>query len=128
MWQARAICALAEHFQQGKLSDRLLLDPAQTPEQVAALLTAVKGIGPWSANMFQMFSLQHPDVLPLGDLGVRKGAAKAFGLRGSGKAGVPDEKKDRDALLAAFEPYRPFRSLAAWYMWRVEDTPSFLDD
>ena len=75
-----------------------------------------------------MFSLHRPDCFPTGDLGVRNGLARAFGVRGSGKNGALDEKKDKEKLLAAFEPYKPYRSIASWYMWRVVDTPSFMDD
>ena len=78
--------------------------------------------------MYQMFELHLPDVFPSGDLGVRNGMQIAFGLRGSGKNGSLDEKKDLEKLLAAMEPYRPYRSLVAWYMWRLVETPSFMED
>jgi 3-methyladenine DNA glycosylase/8-oxoguanine DNA glycosylase len=79
------VCA---HPIPGKLSDAILLDPALLAEELSTRLLAVKGIGPWSANMYQMFSLQIPDVFPVGDLGIRTGVAKAFGLKGSGKNGA----------------------------------------
>jgi len=126
--KANAISALATHYENGELSDAALCDPALSEAQLSAKLTAVSGIGPWSVNMFSMFFLQRPDVFPTGDLGVRNGVASAFCLRGSGKKGGLDEKKDRERLLAAFAPYEPFRSVASWYMWRVVETPSFLED
>ena len=75
--------------------------------------------------MFLLFHAQRPDVLPLGDFGVRKGTGRAFAMRGAGKGGVLDEKRDRDALLAAHAPYAPFRSLSAYYMWRAADTEAY---
>jgi DNA-3-methyladenine glycosylase II len=157
--KARAIVDLAQHYATGKLSDGALLDPTLSTDELAAKLLAVKGIGPWSANMYQLFSLHMPDVFPIGDLGVRNGMAIAFGLRGSGKngaasavpacsslaaekakpcrsspllhtgalasvvcAGSPDEKKDGPRLHAAMEPYRPYRSVVSWYMWKVVNT------
>jgi DNA-3-methyladenine glycosylase II len=76
---------------------------------VMECLTAVKGIGRWTAEMFLIFSLGHPDVLPVGDLGVQHAVRVAYGLRR-----MPAEKK----LLKIGEPWRPFRSVATWYLWR----------
>ena len=76
--------SLAEHVLDGELElDRL----AELPDdEVIRELTAVKGIGEWSAHMFLMFTLHRPDVLPVGDLGVRNAAMKAYGLRGAAHA------------------------------------------
>jgi DNA-3-methyladenine glycosylase II len=82
----------------------------RTDEEVAAALLPIRGIGPWSVDMFLMFALGRPDVLPVGDLGVRKGMQRHFRLRALPEA-------DKMTKLAA--PWRPFRSAAAWYMWRV---------
>jgi DNA-3-methyladenine glycosylase II len=73
--------------------------------------------------MFLLFYLERPDVLPLGDLGVRKGIAKHFGMRGSGKQGSLCQKKDFDKIVKAVEPFAPYRSLFTYYMWKVADTP-----
>ena len=78
-------------------------------EAVVERLTAVKGIGPWTAEMFLMFRLGRPDVLPVGDYGFRTGVKKAYGLKE-----LPSEKK----LLALSEPWRPHRSAATWYFWQ----------
>lgn len=59
--------------------------------------------------MFLLFHLHRPDVLPLGDLGIRKGIAKFFNTRGAGKMGSLHEKKDKEMMEALFEPYRPYR-------------------
>jgi len=99
--------SLAEHVVSGELELERLdeLDD----EQVIAELTAVKGLGVWSAHMFLMFHLQRPDVLPVGDLGVRRAIERAYAL---------------DALPAAAEmesiaqPWRPHRTLACRYLWR----------
>jgi DNA-3-methyladenine glycosylase II len=77
------------------------------------MLLPVRGIGPWSVDMFLMFALGRPDVLPVGDLGIRKGMQQHFGLRK-----LPDAAKM--TRLAA--PWRPYRSVAAWYMWRLLET------
>ena len=78
--KARAIADLAAHYSRGDLSDAILLDPSLSTDDLSAKLLAVKGVGPWSANMYQMFSLHLPDVFPTGDLGVRNGIAAAFKL------------------------------------------------
>ena len=76
-------------------------------EEVIAAITAVKGLGRWSAEMFLMFQLLRLDVWPTGDLGVRKGYALAWAVP------VPTPKQ----LDASGEAFRPFRSVAAWYCW-----------
>jgi DNA-3-methyladenine glycosylase II len=81
-------------------------------EDVIDLLTQVKGIGRWTAEMFLMFRLHRPDVLPVGDLGIVKAVQRAYGLR---KA--PDPKR----LMKIGEPWRPFRSVACWYLWASLD-------
>lgn len=104
---------LAWHVVEGKL-DFGRLD-ALSDEEVIERLTAVKGIGVWTAHMFLMFHLARPDVLPVGDLGMRNGMRIAYGLEE-----VPTPK--RAAEIG--EPWRPFRSAGAWYMWRaVEVAP-----
>lgn len=106
--KAAALKDLARHVVERKLVPARL--PAATDDEVAAMLLPVRGIGPWSVHMFLMFALARPDVLPVGDLGIRKGMQQHFGLRK-----LPDA--DRMTRLAA--PWRPYRSVAAWYMWRL---------
>lgn len=79
-------------------------------DEVVAELVAIRGIGPWTAQMFLMFTLRRPDVWPVGDLGVRTGWARAHGLPAPP---TPDE------LAEAGERFRPHRSLVAWYCWRA---------
>jgi len=82
-------------------------------EAVIEQLVVVRGIGRWTAEMFLMFTLARLDVWPVGDLGVRAGYAKAYGL-----ASMPSPKE----LDRLGERFRPYRSLAAWYCWRAAET------
>ena len=77
-------------------------------EEVIAALTRVKGIGRWTAEMFLMFRLQRPDVLPVGDLGIVKAVQRAYRLRT-----LPSPTR----LLRLGESWRPYRSVACWYLW-----------
>lgn len=81
----------------------------RTDEEVVSLLVPVRGIGVWTAEMFLIFSLGRLDVLPVDDLGLRAGVRLAYGL---------PEMPDRATLRALGEPWRPFRSVATWYLWR----------
>lgn len=88
---------------------------AMTDDEVVVALTQVKGIGRWTAEMFLMFRLHRPDVLPVGDLGIVKAVQKAYGLR---KTPTPDR------LTRIGEAWRPYRSVACWYLWRsLNNTP-----
>ncbi|MEA2485508.1 MAG: DNA-3-methyladenine glycosylase [Actinomycetota bacterium] len=82
-------------------------------EEIVTRLSAVRGIGVWTAEMFLIFHLRRLDVWPIGDLGVRKGYARAFELD------VVPSSKD---LAPLGEEFRPFRTVAAWYCWRAVDT------
>ena len=83
-----------------------------TDEEVVVSLTQVKGIGRWSAEMFLMFRLHRPDVLPVGDLGIVNATRKAYGMK---KTPTPDR------LRKIGEAWRPYRSVACWYLWRSLD-------
>ncbi|MGH9177993.1 MAG: DNA-3-methyladenine glycosylase family protein [Acidimicrobiales bacterium] len=89
----------------GRLSD----------EAIVQRLVAVRGVGPWTAQMFLIFQLARPDVWPTGDLGVRVGYGRIHGL-----AAPPTPAE----LGRIGEAYRPFRTLAAWYCWRAVDEVS----
>lgn len=78
-------------------------------ERVFDELTAVKGIGPWTAEIFLMFRLKRPDVFPVDDLGLVKATQRVYGLR---------QRPTRKRLLEMAEAWRPYRSIAAWYLWR----------
>jgi DNA-3-methyladenine glycosylase II len=79
-------------------------------EEVIESLRRIKGIGRWTAEMFLIFRLGRPDVLPVADLGIQKGMKLLFGLR-------KDPSPDRMVKLA--RPWRPYRSIACWYLWRL---------
>jgi DNA-3-methyladenine glycosylase II len=78
-------------------------------EAIVAHLTAIKGIGVWTAEMFLIFSLARPDVFPVGDLAIRSAM--------QGWLGLPEMPKPT-ACRAVAEPWRPYRSVASWYLWR----------
>lgn len=102
--------SLAEHFASGQLEDRAI---RRAPDDaVIEMVTAVKGIGRWTADMLLLFCLGRPDVLPVGDLGIQNSMRLAYGLDALPK---PDE------MAAIAEPWRPFRSAATWYLWRRGD-------
>ena len=83
-------------------------------DEVIAALTSVKGIGRWTAEMFLMFRLHRPDVLPVGDLGIVKAVQKAYRLRA-----LPTSAR----LTKIGETWRPYRSVACWYLWASLDPP-----
>jgi len=83
-------------------------------EEIVERLTVVRGIGRWTAEMFLMFRLGRPDVLPVGDYGIRKGFQRTFRTRG-----IPDPK----TVARRGERWRPFRTVASWYLWRAVDGP-----
>lgn len=102
--------SLAEHVQDGSLELHKL--GRLSDEQVIAELVAVKGIGMWTAHMFLMFHLKRPDVLPVGDLGIRKAIMLAYGL-----PKLPDAAE----MEPIAEPWRPYRTLACEFLWRSLD-------
>jgi DNA-3-methyladenine glycosylase II len=99
--------SLAEHVVSGELELERLGELGD--EEVIAELVAVKGIGLWSAHMFLMFHLERPDVLPVGDLGIRRAIERAYGL-----PELPEPLEMEQIAL----PWRPYRSLACRYLWR----------
>jgi DNA-3-methyladenine glycosylase II len=102
--------SLAEHVIEGSLElERLEELP---DEQVIAELVAVKGLGEWSAHMFLMFHLGRPDVLPVGDLGIRRAVMRVYGLRK-----LPDPGR----LEKIAKPWIPYRTLACRFLWRSLD-------
>jgi DNA-3-methyladenine glycosylase II len=80
-----------------------------TDEQVVEQLVKVKGIGRWTAEMFLIFCLGRPDVLPVGDLGLRKAIQRTYSLQD-----LPSEQVMNDIART----WRPYRSIATWYLWK----------
>ena len=80
--------------------------------EIVARLTTIRGVGPWTVEMLLMFTLGRPDVLPATDYGVRSGFARVYGLKA-----LPAPRE----ILAHGERWRPYRTAAAWYLWRAVD-------
>lgn len=108
--KAEFVRDLARHVADGLIDVRRLrrLDD----DQVVGALTRVKGIGVWSVHMFLLFGLNRPDVLPVGDLGVRRGMQRLYGL-----AEMPGPAAMESLALS----WRPYRSIGSWYMWRAAE-------
>ena len=115
--KATTIHELSDQYIQGQIRPHRFRH--MSPDEITHILTKVKGIGDWTASMFLMFSLNHPDILPIGDLGIRKGIQKLCGLEN-----LPDSK----TMLQIAEPWRPFRTAASWYLWRLLETKPDLTD
>ena len=109
----RAARDLADKALDGTVPTRRQLK-GMDDDAIIARLVQVRGIGQWSAEMMLIFQLGRPDVLPATDLGVRKG----FQLSHGGRK-LPEPKK----LLRYGERWRPYRSVASWYLWRANDLP-----
>jgi DNA-3-methyladenine glycosylase II len=109
---------LAEHIVAGHLD---FTDIEDLPDEaVAEQITRVKGLGEWSAHMFLMFQLGRPDVLPVGDYGVRNGMRLAYDL---------PEVPSPGRAVEIGAPWAPYRSVGSWYMWRaVEGIGPFVSE
>ncbi len=104
---------LALHVHEGRLD---LEDMTQVDDdEVLRRITAVKGLGDWSAHMYLMFHLGRPDVLPIGDLGVRNGMRLTYGLEAT-----PTPKQ----AIEIGARWAPYRSVGSWYMWRAAEPPA----
>ncbi|QVL33069.1 DNA-3-methyladenine glycosylase 2 family protein [Telmatocola sphagniphila] len=101
------------------LSEKVIEDPRffkrlprLTDEQIMESLLPIPGIGPWTVEMFMMFSLGRMDVLPVADLGIQKGFQKLFEL-----TELPKKKQ----MIELAEPWRPYRSVACFFLWAMQD-------
>ena len=110
------ILDLAQRVHDGTLHLEAL--DAMTDEDVITELTKVKGIGRWTAEMFLMFRLHRPDILPLGDLGIVNAMKRAYRLR---KTPTPAR------MMKIGESWRPYRSIACWYLWASLDNKPLSD-
>ncbi|KAK6950902.1 hypothetical protein Daesc_007430 [Daldinia eschscholtzii] len=120
--KAEYVQGLAEKFTNGELSAQLLLDAPY--EVVLEKLTAIRGLGRWSVEMFACFGLKRMDVFSLGDLGVQRGMAAFVGrdvakLKSKGGKWKYMSEREMQEISRRFAPYR---SVFMWYMWRVEET------
>jgi 3-methyladenine DNA glycosylase/8-oxoguanine DNA glycosylase len=109
--KAEALRDLARHALDGTIPTRARAERLSDAE-IVERLTEVRGVGRWTVEMFLIFTLGRPDVLPLDDYGVRKGFAQTFGRRI-----LPRPKE----LSGHGERWRPFRTVASWYLWRAND-------
>jgi len=100
---------LSEHYVRGTINDDVL-SGIQDVAELRSRLLPVKGIGPWTVDMFAIFHLRLADVLPVSDLGVRKGMQKIYGLKA-----LPTPKH-MDEIA---EQWKPYRTLGSWYCWRA---------
>lgn len=103
----RYVRAITDAFRGGAIDPAALA--AADDAAVSRALLPITGVGPWTVQMYLIFGLGRPDVLPTGDLGLRMGAADEFGLA------EPPTPKQLEALA---EPWRPYRTVATWYLWR----------
>ena len=83
-------------------------------KEVIECLTTIKGVGLWTSEMFLMFTLNRPDVFPVTDLGIQKGFKIFFQL---------DKIPRPEQMIKNAEPWRPYRTLASWYLWRLVEGP-----
>jgi len=98
-------------FARGMLAGEIDLDALRRApdEEVMRALTSRKGIGQWTVHMYLIFALRRPDVLPVGDLGIRVAVQRAYGF---GELPAPAE------VERVGRPWRPYASVASWYLWR----------
>lgn len=108
--KARYIRSVAEQTHSGQLAIEQLHELSD--EEIIAALTQIKGVGVWTAQMFLMFRLGRPDVLPINDLGIQKGVQLAYSLR---KLPKPDR------VQKIGKKWAPYRTVGSWYMWRLLD-------
>jgi len=102
-----AVRSIAEAFVEGAIDARRL--SRMEDEEVVAAVTQIRGVGVWTAHMLLMFSLGRADVLAVGDYGIRKAARDLYGL-----GSLPNPRE----LEAIARPWKPYRSVACWYLWR----------
>ena len=105
--KAKYVHDLAEQTNRNEIDFPALLN--MDDQQVIDVLTQVKGVGVWTVHMFLMFSLQRPNILPTGDLGIRNAVKKAYRMR---KTPTPAD------IVKRAKPWHPYCSVASWYLWR----------
>jgi DNA-3-methyladenine glycosylase II len=110
--KAAYIRDLADHIESGRISFKNFEDLSN--EEILSMLTDVKGIGEWTVHMFLMFCMGRLDVLPVGDLGIRSGIKKLYGLEE-----LPSPKQAIE--IAESNHWQPYESAASWYIWRSLD-------
>jgi len=106
--KVRYVQDLALAFQDGRVQSRRF--SKQSNEEIIAALTCIKGIGRWTVEMFLIFSLNRPDVLPVDDLGIRQSVQRWYRLSAPPSPAI---------LRTLAEPWHPYESIACWYLWKA---------
>ena len=109
------IVEIAKNFQNDSLSEPLSDNffRRSSDDEVRARLIGIKGLGPWSVDMFLLFQCHRPNILPVGDFAFRKGTAKLWGIKGD-----LCQKKDANILHDKHAPFKPYRSISSYYMYK----------
>ncbi|KAJ3008577.1 hypothetical protein HKX48_008447 [Thoreauomyces humboldtii] len=123
--KAEYLHAIADKFIDGSVSNHIL--QTLDDDEISKLLTSIRGIGQWTVSMFLMFDLRHPNILPCGDLGIRKGMSIYFSMKGTKKAGNKVYLPTPLEMTEAARIWEPWRSIASYYMWTVADTKTIGD-
>ena len=118
--KARAIRDLAEKTLDGTVPT-LIKIRRLGDEEIIERLTQVRGIGPWTVEMLLIFRLGRPDILPVSDYGVRRGFALTFGKLPKNQPLTAAMLPKPDEMMRRGEKWRPWRSVASWYLWRACD-------
>ena len=129
--KCRCIVEIARNFQNGTLSNEFLLGSGEEnrsshaaknkDEEIRSRLLDIKGLGPWSVDMFLLFHGHRSNILPIGDLAVRNGTSKLWNVKGKAKNGGLCPKKDADKIKDLHEPFAPYRSISSCYMYKCLD-------
>ena len=101
---------LADYFENNSFQKKDV--ERMTDEEISRELTQIKGIGQWTVDMFLMFTLNRPDILPYRDLGIQKGIMKILNIKN-----FPSKKEMENCS----RKWRPYRTIACWYLWRIAD-------
>jgi len=116
--KCNCIIAIATSFKKGVLSDNFLLGGEAADDEVRSRLLSIKGLGPWSVDMFLLFQCHKSDVLPIGDLAFRNGTSNLWGVKGKAKGGGLCQRKDEQLIRDLHGPFAPYRSLSSYYMYK----------
>lgn len=110
---------VAAAFLEGRVDESIW--PQHSDDEIRAELTALRGVGPWTADMVLIFHERRPDVLPLGDVGLVNAAARLYGWERADGDAKTDAAERRRLLAEHAERWRPWRTVATWYVWRELD-------
>mmetsp|Transcript_38752 Transcript_38752/g.83475 ORF Transcript_38752/g.83475 Transcript_38752/m.83475 type:complete len:337 (+) Transcript_38752:131-1141(+) len=116
--KCNCIIAIAMSFKEGTLSDNILLGGEAADDEVRSRLLSIKGLGPWSVDMFLLFQCHKSDVLPIGDLAFRNGTSNLWRVKGKAKGGGLCQRKDEQLMRDLHGPFAPYRSLSSYYMYK----------